>query len=67
MERSDLQCEMHGLLAGTRNVHLRLMVSAIVCSFAAVLLHNRAPLSWIAVTGVTFLAVGAGLSTLWSP
>jgi hypothetical protein len=66
-QKSVLQSELPGRLFGAQNALLRLTVSGLLSAFVAILWHNRAPFPWIALSGMTFIAIGAGLATFWSP
>ncbi len=54
-------------LTGVQGVHFRLAFSVLVAFCAGALWSGPAHYFWLSSAGVALLAVGAGVTTLWSP
>lgn len=54
-------------LTGVQGVHFRLAFSVLVAACAGVLVSGPTHYLWLSSAGVALLAVGAGITTLWSP
>ena len=54
-------------LTGVEGVHFRLAFSALVAACAGVLVSGPRDYFWLSGAGIALLAMGAGITTLWSP